>query len=91
MNSFFASRRVLPTAEAGRELFMQRGCIGCHAVEGIGGAVGPAFSSLGAEKSESWLRFVLEQPDVALPNSGMPHPHLRPDQIDAMVAYLLTR
>lgn len=29
----------------GRELFLQKGCVVCHAVNGVGGAVGPALNA----------------------------------------------
>lgn len=86
---FFASRRVLPTPEAGRKIFTRRGCIGCHAMEGIGGQLGSDLTQLGDRGTETWFRLVLQQPEVALPGTVMPHPDLRPDEIDALVSYLL--
>ena len=38
---------VVPTmdSERGAETFMEKGCIVCHAVNGVGGEIGPAFDA----------------------------------------------
>jgi mono/diheme cytochrome c family protein len=83
---FFLSKRVLPTPEAGRELYVSRGCIGCHRLGKLGGNIGPDLSQLGRRGKASRLRFVLQ---VSLPDASMPHPDLRPDEREALVAFLL--
>lgn len=33
------------SSERGREVFLQKGCVACHSVNGVGGDVGPAFNA----------------------------------------------
>ena len=51
--------------------------------------MGADVTSLGSRGTATWIRFVLQQPQAALPGSTMPHPDLRPDEIEALVAYIL--
>ena len=82
----FSALRVLPTAEAGRELYFKRGCIGCHGLGTIGGDYGPDLTQLGRRGTAAWLRFSLQHPQAG---SRMPHPELRPDEREALVTFLL--
>ena len=38
----------LPSAERGRELFIVKGCVVCHSVNGVGGGAGPALDATAA-------------------------------------------
>jgi mono/diheme cytochrome c family protein len=40
---------------AGRRIFLERGCVRCHAIWGNGGTLGPDFATLGAERSMQQL------------------------------------
>lgn len=33
-------------SERGRELFLEKGCVACHAVNGVGGEMGPSFNAI---------------------------------------------
>jgi mono/diheme cytochrome c family protein len=35
-----------PELQAGRQVFEAKGCIGCHAIQGVGGAVGPNLTNV---------------------------------------------
>ena len=35
----------LPDAERGRQLFVQKACVVCHSVNGVGGTIGPALDA----------------------------------------------
>ncbi|WFB37814.1 c-type cytochrome [Kiritimatiellota bacterium B12222] len=83
---FFLSQQILPTPEAGRDLYYRKGCIGCHGLDDEGGNLGPDLSHLGQRGKISRLRYVLK---VTLPNATMPHPDLRPDEREALIAFLL--
>ena len=85
-DAYFQSQRVLPTPEAGRNLYFSRGCVGCHRLGDVGGDLGPDLTQLGGRATASRLRFVLR---VTLPEARMPHPDLRPDEREALVAFLL--
>ena len=44
----------LPDAERGRQVFGAKGCVVCHAVNGVGGNAGPARIAA-PRKSSSWF------------------------------------
>ena len=74
----------------GSRQFEQR-CAVCHAVNGIGGAVGPELNRP-LSVTEYWdreaLRQLLKDPSKVRANSKMPAFHLKDDMIDEILAYL---
>jgi len=74
----------------GSELFQQR-CSTCHAVNGIGGQVGPELNRP-MNITEYWrepaLRQMLKDPKKVRENSKMPAFHLKDPMIDDILAYL---
>lgn len=92
---------VLPeenTIEAdGRQVFEDQGCIGCHAVEGQGGAQGPTLTNFADreriagvfefndETLESWIR----NPEEMKQDNNMPsYESLSDEDMEALIAYL---
>jgi len=84
----------------GHTLFLQKGCSGCHAVNGVSrGAVGPnltyfnsratfagAIFANGDENLRAWLR----DPPAEKPGSLMPKLNLSEGEITSLIAYLRT-
>lgn len=89
--------KVIPASEKaqiklGHQLFMSQGCIGCHAVNGAGGHVGPdlAFESQKG-RTKAWLMAQLINPRAHSASSIMPSfKHLPKPKREALVAYLLS-
>jgi cytochrome c551/c552 len=50
-------------AMSGRVVFKSKGCINCHAINGIGGKAGPNLSNIGARKSAEWLKDFIRNPN----------------------------
>jgi ubiquinol-cytochrome c reductase cytochrome b subunit len=77
-----------PTARAGAALFHTRGCENCHSVSGFGGHRGPDLTTV-AERLTS------DQMIIRIMNGGTNMPPfagvLRPDEVNALVAFLRTR
>ena len=85
-------------ARQGAQLFTQKGCAGCHAIQGVSQSqVGPNLTNFGqrltvaagvldntAENLAAWL----DDPQVIKPGNFMPDVGLTETEIDAMVAYL---
>jgi len=82
-------------------LFNAKGCVGCHTINSgtgnDGARVGPNlthFASRGTfagsifERNDENLRKWLANPPGRKPGSIMPNLHLKPDEIDQLVAYL---
>jgi mono/diheme cytochrome c family protein len=73
---------------AGRRMFMEQGCYGCHTVQKLGTPIGPDLSHLGARYSESYLRNWLRDPAQQRPATHMPQLELTEPQIAAIAAFL---
>jgi len=61
----------------GEELFEERGCIGCHTIEGKGGTLGPDLTRAGFMLQTQFIfRWILSpqsfKPDTRMPNLGLP-------------------
>lgn len=86
--------------DKGYTLFLQRGCSGCHAVNGVSkGAVGPdltyfngraTFAGAIFENNDDNLRAWLRDPPGEKPGSLMPNLELSEAEITQLTAYLRT-
>ena len=45
------------SSERGRAIFLEKGCVACHAVNGVGGEVGPALDAAGLPKPMNAFEF----------------------------------
>ncbi|MCC6175100.1 MAG: cytochrome c oxidase subunit II [Chloroflexi bacterium] len=94
-----AVARPNPEAEDGAQAFTANGCAGCHTVSGTTavGTTGPNLSHVGSrttiaagilhntpENLAAWIR----DPQAIKPGNHMPTLHVRPQDVDALVAYL---
>ena len=90
-----------PTVRAGRELFLKTACINCHRVTGTAavGVFGPDLTRLmtretiaagAAPNTPEKLRAWVQNPQTIKPGCLMPDMQLRSDEVDQVVAYLLT-
>lgn len=88
----------------GQNLIDQKGCLGCHTLNGQGGAIGPNLANVGektwhqldfshVDKSEersviNWHKNHFENPAVVSPESVMPP--TPPEEVNALTAYMLS-
>ena len=86
---------ALPAAEAaandverGKALVQERGCLGCHVVEGRGGAMGPPLDGVAHRRPETFVLQQLRNPQTNYPGSLMPNLGLADPEIAAIWAYL---
>lgn len=54
----------------GRSVYDDLGCQSCHIVNGVGGVNGPELSSIGARRSQAYLRRALLDPSAEFPRDG---------------------
>jgi cytochrome c oxidase subunit 2 len=96
-----ASARRIDTAAAqhGAQLFMQKGCLMCHAVRGTdaGGQVAPDLTHFASRQSiaadtlpmtRDALIAWLADPQSIKPGNDMPRADLTSDEINAIASYL---
>ena len=84
---------VLPGRPAlGRDLFVEKKCIQCHSVGGVGGKVGPDLVGLGVRRSPVEFAATIwnKAPAMmaAMATRGITVPQLRPEDMADLVAYL---
>jgi len=84
---------VLPgRPELGRGLFVEKKCIQCHSVGGVGGQVGPDLVGLGVRRSPVEFAATIwnKAPAMmtAMATRGITVPQLRPEEMADLVAYL---
>lgn len=75
----------------GRRAIAERGCSGCHEVPGVGPPdFAPALDGLAAKVGPAWVRAWLIDPKPLNEAHRMPRFSLDPDQVEALVAFLLS-
>ncbi|WP_096154772.1 MULTISPECIES: cytochrome c oxidase subunit II [Bacillus] len=85
-------------AQAGEEIYAQS-CIGCHAISGTQGSIGPNLANFGErsriagvlDHTEEDLYNWLDDPETYKPANKMTdkYPKLNPNELDALVEYLM--
>ena len=68
-------------------------CKACHSVGGVGGPMakmGGALDDAGSKHDEAWLRDFLKDPKSKVPTSKMPKVGLSDEELNQVVAYLLS-
>jgi cbb3-type cytochrome oxidase cytochrome c subunit len=86
---YYASMKVIPSASQGLRLFQQKGCIGCHAVAGKGGSVGPALDDVGLRRSPDWMVQHFREPQAVSPGSVMPQFKFTESEARALTDFLV--
>ena len=79
-------------ADEGKALY-EKQCKVCHSIKGDAGKMadkGGALDAVGAKRDEAWLKKYLADPKSAMPEAKMPKMKLSEEQLDDLVAYMLT-
>lgn len=86
--------------QRGRELVSEKGCVGCHVLNGIneGPGVGPNLSTIASRRQIAGImpynpenmRTWLSNPAAVKPGAKMPNLNLTDEELDALVSYLDT-
>jgi mono/diheme cytochrome c family protein len=88
MGTYYSSVRLIPSPEYGRQLFVEKNCIVCHAIGGIGAKSGPDLLGVTKQHSPEWLDEQLVNPDLVYPGSSMPEYDLETNARKALVAFM---
>ncbi len=90
MGSYYSSVRLIPSPEYGRQLFVEKDCIVCHAVGGVGAKSGPDLLGVTTRHSPEWLDEQLVNPELVYPGSTMPEYDLETNARKALISYMAT-
>jgi mono/diheme cytochrome c family protein len=90
MGTYFSSMRSIPGPAYGRQLFVEKNCVSCHAVGGVGAKTGPDLLGVTKRHSMEWLDEQLVNPELVYPGSAMPEYDLETNARKALVAFLAT-
>lgn len=93
MGSNVAKDALMPDApsfSAGRSLYLQNNCLGCHVAKGFqrDGGIGPKLTKLNTKVDPSWTAAWIKNPRDFLPKTVMPNFELEDEKIAAITAYL---
>ncbi|MCB9883657.1 MAG: c-type cytochrome [Planctomycetes bacterium] len=92
----FAADRAIPQhakgdAANGKELFETRGCMACHAIDGVGSDWAADLSRVGEKAKYDYLVEWVKNPRKRNPNAVMPNLRLTEDEAKNIASYLETR
>lgn len=76
--------------EVGENIYYTKGCFGCHAIEGEGGAVGPDLTGLRSRLEPAYIFFHLKYPNRAVPFSPEPDYDLTDEEARSLAHFLLS-
>ena len=74
----------------GRELVNRYMCLACHKIDGEGGEEGPDLSTVGSQRSWTWIYAHTVRPQGVTAGSTMPVFSLKRDEIQAVTTFLMT-
>jgi len=94
-----ASGPTMTTTTDAKALFAEKGCIGCHVLDGPGGQVGPPLDQIGRTRNADYIRRSLLEPNAdtargyerfagTMPAFGQ---QLTAAQLEALVRFLASR
>lgn len=80
-----------PTFNRGRQIVMESGCVGCHAIQGFLDVpkVGPELNQLTSKVSAGWIYSWVKDPKSYNPHTRMPDFRLTSEEAEAITAYLV--
>lgn len=93
MGSDIAKDAIMPDAPsftAGRKLYLETNCLGCHVAKGYArdAGIGPTLTKLSTKTDSSWTATWIKNPKAFLPNTLMPDFELADEKVAAITAYL---
>lgn len=75
-------------APQGEKVFQEKGCATCHAIKGVGGAVGPDLGKIASKTNPTWMFNWIKNPRSYHPTTLMPNLGLTDQETLAVVSWL---
>jgi len=88
MATYYSSVNLIPSAGYGRQLFLDKNCIACHSIGGVGAKSGPDLLGVAQAHSAGWLDEQLVNPQLLYPGSLMPEYDLEKNARKALIALM---
>jgi mono/diheme cytochrome c family protein len=93
--SFATAAHTISQAESdgrsrGNQVYADKKCALCHMIQGKGGKTGGDLSTVGTKRDAEWLKRFIMAPKAVVPNAKMPPFKGNADELDALVAYLMS-
>ncbi|MBI1808857.1 MAG: cytochrome c, partial [Gemmatimonadetes bacterium] len=63
-------------------------CLGCHELDGDGGAVGPSLTRVGDRRSANYICAIIDDPQGVVPGSAMPRTRMDASTRELVIALL---
>ena len=82
-----AAAPATPAVAQGQNIFSQS-CNACHGEAGVGGGIGPKLTGIGKKYDAAKIASLLKTPTAVMTAGGMPPVDLKPEELDALIAYL---
>lgn len=76
--------------ERGKNIYTDKGCVGCHQIGENGGVVGPNLINVGARLTEGYIFKHLENPRALIPNIIEPNYKFSEDERINLARYLMS-
>lgn len=90
LSAYYVSMKTIPGPVAGRRLFGEKGCIGCHSVGGKGGNIGPPLDEVAKRREPQWIIAHFKSPQAISPGTLMPQFNFNEQEIRALTEFLLS-
>jgi len=80
-----------PVAIKGKQMFMELGCIGCHAIKGFEDFpnAGPSLENVGSKVYPEWITQWIADPRSYDPHTKMPTPPLPAEDVITVASYIM--
>lgn len=90
LGAYHVSMKTIPGPVAGRRIFQEKGCIGCHSIGGKGGAIGPPLDEVSKRHDAEWIIAHFRNPAAVSPGTVMPRFDFTEQQMRALTEFLLS-
>jgi cbb3-type cytochrome oxidase cytochrome c subunit len=88
MGSYYSSVRLIPSPAQGRTLFVEKNCMACHNIGGVGATSGPDLLGVTGRHSTGWLDEQLVNPQLVSTGSAMPAYDLEANARKAIIGFM---
>ena len=74
----------------GAQIYEAQSCGNCHLLNGAGMKLGPPLNGVGTRRSKEWIEQHFANPSALSPGSIMPPSKFSPEEMQAIVNYLMS-